>query len=269
MNVEPITLEKGSYRKYRKIEEGIKALSDISYELTGVKNLSGHLAFEVIPSISAGVTTLEGIQIEKIELRDAMKKYDNKRGVDEIKELLKIGINAMDMGHNGNGIGMTSVMRASLYGYTDLVIALILKGADIDIQQRNSDNGYTALIYAASNGYADVVEILIASGADVNITYYKGSALLEAIKEGHTGIAMTLIKAGADVNAIYSEGTALEVALKKANIEFVRSLIEAGADVNKQNNDGETALLAIVGLSYSSYKVKLERVTLLLESGLM
>ncbi len=287
INVKRITLEKGSYKQYRKIEEGVKALGDLSYELTGVKNISGHLAFDIGPSIAAGVTTTEGIQLEQISMRDALRKYDGKRGIDDVKELLKTGIDTKSKSkqiwdETGNRQvslnGWSSLMIASRFGYTDLVIAFVLEGADVNLAPYNSSN-LNALTLAIDSGHNDIVDILLVSKADPN--FRNSVALKYAIQKKNLHAVKSLIKYKIDISRMINvsgfpdndKDTALVYACrKKVSVDIIRALIEAGADINEVEATymGETPLIRTAG----SFRVighdpqwKIDAGKLLLESG--
>ncbi len=61
--------------------------------------------------------------------------------------------------------GMTFLMNMALRGQTELVKALIAKGANVNLQ---SNEGKTAADYAQENKHSDVVELLRAAGATIH-----------------------------------------------------------------------------------------------------
>jgi ankyrin repeat protein len=94
--------------------------------------------------------------------------------------------------------------QAAEDGHTHRVKALIAKGADPDIKDKN---GQTVLMCAASWGHTETVKALLAAGADVNAEAYNGvTALMCASVSGHTKTVKALLAAGADVNAVGADG---------------------------------------------------------------
>lgn len=96
-----------------------------------------------------------------------------------IRNLLGEGLDALDT------YGHTPLLLASMNRYTELAIALIEAGAELDVQD---DFGRTALSYAISYGEGEpnteLAEALIRAGADVNVTdNHKRTALTYAKSE--------------------------------------------------------------------------------------
>ena len=62
--------------------------------------------------------------------------------------------------------GRTALMWAAYSAHSDVIQALIVAGADVNVRY---ENGRTALMFAArSNPNPEVTQVLIAAGADVN-----------------------------------------------------------------------------------------------------
>jgi ankyrin repeat protein len=138
---------------------------------------------------------------------------------------------------------------ASCSGHQSMVQALILAGADVNVQ-----GGYfnTALQAASALGRKDIVQILVDAGADVNIQGgYLGNALQAASDRGYKEIVQTLVDAGADVNVQGGDySTALQAASACGHKDIVQILVDAGANVNVQGGDCNTALLAASANGY-------------------
>ncbi len=84
----------------------------------------------------------------------------------------------------------TSLMIASVYGYTEVARLLISAGADLDARGRI---GNTALIYAVQQGQTEPVRILVAEGANVDLRNEYGSNARDlAAGHGHRDIAEIL-----------------------------------------------------------------------------
>ena len=85
---------------------------------------------------------------------------------------------------NARSDGSTPLHEAASEGHTDVVIALIAAGADVNAQ---NERGYTPLHWAADRGHTETVRALIDSGADVNLADNSGwTPLHPAASSGHT-----------------------------------------------------------------------------------
>lgn len=77
------------------------------------------------------------------------------------------------MPNKANNYGWTPLLLSSLFGYTDTVLTLLKHGANPNhfnqLTDEGSLGGYTALHYAATNGHLEVVEALVLHGADINV----------------------------------------------------------------------------------------------------
>jgi ankyrin repeat protein len=98
-----------------------------------------------------------------------------------------------------SGIGLTALMPAASWGHSDIVAALLAKGAQVNLQDQE---GRTALIWAAfgDGGTKDsrvaVVKLLLANGADVNLRNSAGkTALMIARDKARLEIVQLLQKA--------------------------------------------------------------------------
>lgn len=91
----------------------------------------------------------------------------------------------------------TPLMKAALYGHSEIVGRLLDAGAQIDAQDKG---GYTAMMLAASNNHAGVVEMLLTRGAVVNHQEQTQgwTALIWAADKGHAETVESLLRHGAD-----------------------------------------------------------------------
>ena len=137
-----------------------------------------------------------------MKLEDALKLYEGQEGVEEIKSLIKKGINEKYpnkkiIGYRINIKNMCPIHIAAKFGYIEIVEALIENGADINITWLY---GETALHKACQSNKIDIVKILIKNGADVNIKNdIKQTALYYALDDGNEEIADILMKNGANL----------------------------------------------------------------------
>lgn len=133
--------------------------------------------------------------------------------------------------------------RAVNVGATERTLALLSSGS-INIDD-GDPVGMTPLMIASLNGYSRIVGILLEKGANVSIVDGDGrTALHAAAQDGHPAVAKLLVKAGSDLDAaIYSTGaTPLHLAAINGHSEVVSALIEAGANLNSRRLDGSTPL---------------------------
>ncbi|XP_077096700.1 KN motif and ankyrin repeat domain-containing protein 1b isoform X7 [Siphateles boraxobius] len=113
-----------------------------------------------------------------------------------VQELFSRG----DVNAKASQAGQTALMLAVSHGRIDMVRALLVAGAEVNIQD---DEGSTALMCAGEHGHADIVKLLLAQpGCDATLTDNdESTALSIALEAGHKDIAMLLY---AHVN--YSKG---------------------------------------------------------------
>lgn len=118
--------------------------------------------------------------------------------------------------------GMTALGAAVSAGHLEIVRRLKLAGANIDHQQQQ---GITPLILAAARGNADMVTLLLDQNAQVDLADDTESTALMAATQ----------------NALFS-------ARSEDALETIKRLIKAGANVDTVNNDGQTALMLLLGV---------------------
>lgn len=143
--------------------------------------------------------------------------------------------------NQGNVNGSTPLHFACANGYQDIALALIDKGANLDIQ--NKDRG-TPLMFACMNGHTDIAISLLERGADPDLANYNGDTALHiACEKGHQGIALALLDKGANPNLPDNDGyKALHYACQDNNKELVEALLIRGADPTARNNKGKEPL---------------------------
>jgi ankyrin repeat protein len=108
--------------------------------------------------------------------------------IDIVKEILsdpRTNVNIQ------NSSGRTALIKAIIYGHTEIVKLLLANGACPNIQDVD---GNTALIRVASNDYSSIAKILLDRGADPNLANKNGNTPLSiAIRNGRKHI-IELIK---------------------------------------------------------------------------
>jgi ankyrin repeat protein len=145
------------------------------------------------------------------ELLDAVYDGDTKG----VQAALASGADA----NTQNSDGMTSLMLASRYGYSDIVDLLLRYGADVNARDKD---GTTALMFASEwvkedgrDDFVKIVTLLLDHGAGINVKNRNGNTALI--------LASTASTAG-------------------TTIDVVKLLLDRGADVHIKNNDSYTAL---------------------------
>ncbi len=138
----------------------------------------------------------------------------------------------------------SALYLAAKYGYSEVVVELISRGADTDNTERHS-----ALCVAARNGHTDVVAELLRFGADINWSdHYGNTPLMEACIGGAPGtkevVSLLLADSGININQSNKAGrTALHhAAFWWRPVEVVSLLLQAGAELNRKDNKGNTPL---------------------------
>ncbi len=178
-----------------------------------------------------------------------MDAIDSKSNSTEIAQLLlaqeDIAVNTVTKR------GWTPLMEAANRGNSEIVKALIAKGANINAANEHE----TVLMCAARLHHPDVVQILL-ERPDILLNTQtpreKLTPLMAAVKSGYKDIvALLLSKPNIDVNAQDCNGcTALMFAAETRYLdqllarEITQLLLgKAGINVNLQNEKGETALI--------------------------
>jgi len=135
-----------------------------------------------------------------------------------------------------------NLIIAAEKGYTDEVLRLLNKGADINT---TTWEGITPLMYAVQNQDTSIVQILLLNGADTDKKPDNGiPVLINAVINNNLNIAEYLIRKGADINISDNDGnTALMYGSAYGLFVMSDMLIYYDADLNEKNNSGTDALM--------------------------
>ena len=104
-----------------------------------------------------------------------------------------------------NNRGQTAPMIASMCGYIDVINALLSKGVDVNAQD---SIGFTALMYAVRFYQAETIRILLASGANVNLVNKYGQTartMAFSTTRGRSEIARMFVDATAKKPIVSSQ----------------------------------------------------------------
>ncbi len=156
----------------------------------------------------------------------------------------------MDAGADGSagwrGCRGRTLLGAAAYGQKEqMVLTLLLAGAEPDVNVKFGANRETALHVAAAYGSNPSCTHLLLSGADPNLLDIANySPLHLAALAGHDGIIYKLLLKGArpDTKSSKSQLTPLHVAAFKGHASCVSALVRGGAYKDPRNGMGETPL---------------------------
>ena len=138
--------------------------------------------------------------------------------------------------------GETPLMSCARTGNVSAVGLLLDHAADVNL--RETERGQTALMWAAAERHSEVVRALIERGADVNARTQSGfTPLMFAAQNNDLESARLLVESGAEINAVTPKyDNALTVASASRAEEVAIFLLEEGADPNAEDRYGITPL---------------------------
>jgi hypothetical protein len=149
------------------------------------------------------------------------KEYTTRQLLDVAETLIAEGADV-----NGNKArGEVDPISFALYFYqVELASLLLEKGADVKVGN--------PLVWAAAKGFTDIVPALIAKGANMNYRFGEDEApiIVVAAFNNHFDIVRLLVDKGANVNLRDDDGkTAASIAYEKGEIEVYNYLKAHGA----------------------------------------
>jgi ankyrin repeat protein len=151
---------------------------------------------------------------------------------DVIEALLEAGADP-----NLHAPGTTPLLGTAAYEGERRTVELLLEyGADVN----RISGGRSAVHYAAEKGYHEILSALILCGADIELTDAETNRtpLQIAVEDNHVETVTALLEAGADPDSeAYPLSPPLIRAARLGYIEIVKLLVLHGADVNIR--DGE------------------------------
>ncbi|KAG5802751.1 hypothetical protein H9Q74_012333 [Fusarium xylarioides] len=140
----------------------------------------------------------------------------------------------------------SALIHAARANNNAIVNMLLKEGHKVDIQLDDSAYHGTPLVAAARAGYTDIVTALLEKGADVNYAAPKEiTPLMSAVLGNQATIAKTFLDAGADMNAVSGANNKWNATHFAYDLpECMKVLVEAGADINELGPDGTPFYLA-------------------------
>ncbi|XP_039624673.1 histone-lysine N-methyltransferase EHMT2 isoform X2 [Polypterus senegalus] len=144
--------------------------------------------------------------------------------------------------YNAEEDGSTGLHHAAKLGNLQMVNLLLATG---QVEVNAQDNGgWTPIIWAAEHKHIDVIRALLARGADVTLQDKERNICLHwASFAGSADIAELLLNAQCDVHSVNLHGdTPLHIAARESYLECVVLFLSRGASINVKNQEGDTPL---------------------------
>lgn len=148
-----------------------------------------------------------------------------------------------------NNDGTTALYVAVQINDVKLVHFLLRHGADVHQCRYPSGVRFTPIAMAASNGSTEIIKALIDKGANINYICGMGmTSLHHAVKHGKVNAARLLLEKGADINAKCKNKTPLDFAKESKNQEMIELLLPYHrcsnfSEKNKKSNHVNLSLL--------------------------
>uniref|UniRef100_A0A8C4Z5R9 Euchromatic histone-lysine N-methyltransferase 2 n=1 Tax=Gadus morhua TaxID=8049 RepID=A0A8C4Z5R9_GADMO len=138
--------------------------------------------------------------------------------------------------------GYTGLHHAAKQGNLQLV-HLLLETGQVDINAQDS-GGWTPIIWAAEHKHMDVIRALLSRGADVTIQDKEMNMCLHwASFAGSVDIAELVLNAGCSLSSVNMHGdTPLHIAAREGFLECVTLFLSRGANIDTTNREGDTPL---------------------------
>uniref|UniRef100_A0A7N9AW51 Euchromatic histone-lysine N-methyltransferase 2 n=1 Tax=Mastacembelus armatus TaxID=205130 RepID=A0A7N9AW51_9TELE len=138
--------------------------------------------------------------------------------------------------------GYTALHHAAKLGSLEIV-NMLLETGQVDVNAQDN-GGWTPIIWAAEHKHVDVIKALLNRGADVTITDKELNVCLHwAAYAGSVDIAELVLNAGCSLSSVNMHGdTPLHIAAREGYLECVTLFLSRGADIDIMNREGDTPL---------------------------
>ncbi|XP_030596898.1 histone-lysine N-methyltransferase EHMT2 isoform X2 [Archocentrus centrarchus] len=138
--------------------------------------------------------------------------------------------------------GYTGLHHAAKLGNLEIV-NMLLETGQVDVNAQDS-GGWTPIIWAAEHKHVDVIKALLNRGADVTINDKELNVCLHwAAYAGNVDIAELVLNAGCSLSSVNVHGdTPLHIAAREGYLDCVTLFLSRGADIDIMNREGDTPL---------------------------
>ncbi|XP_070841233.1 histone-lysine N-methyltransferase EHMT2 isoform X4 [Chaetodon trifascialis] len=138
--------------------------------------------------------------------------------------------------------GYTGLHHAAKLGNQEIV-SMLLETGQVDVNAQDS-GGWTPVIWAAEHKHVDVIKALLNRGADVTINDKELNVCLHwAAYAGNVDIAELVLNSGCSLASVNMHGdTPLHIAAREGYLECVTLFLSRGADIDIMNREGDTPL---------------------------
>uniref|UniRef100_A0A673G9W5 Histone-lysine N-methyltransferase EHMT2-like n=1 Tax=Sinocyclocheilus rhinocerous TaxID=307959 RepID=A0A673G9W5_9TELE len=138
--------------------------------------------------------------------------------------------------------GSTGLHHAAKLGNLE-VLMLLLSTGQVDLNAQDS-GGWTPIIWAAEHRHIDVIRALLNRGADVTLRDKEMNVCLHwASFAGSAEIAELVLNAGCPLSSVNLHGdTPLHIAAREGYTDCVTLFLSRGADIDIMNKEGDTPL---------------------------
>uniref|UniRef100_A0A665VCH8 Euchromatic histone-lysine N-methyltransferase 2 n=2 Tax=Echeneis naucrates TaxID=173247 RepID=A0A665VCH8_ECHNA len=138
--------------------------------------------------------------------------------------------------------GYTGLHHAAKLGSLEIV-SMLLETGQVDVNAQDS-GGWTPIIWAAEHKHVDVIKALLNRGADVTINDKELNVCLHwAAYAGNVDIAELVLNSGCSLASVNMHGdTPLHIAAREGYLDCVTLFLSRGADIDIMNREGDTPL---------------------------
>uniref|UniRef100_A0A671WTC5 Euchromatic histone-lysine N-methyltransferase 2 n=1 Tax=Sparus aurata TaxID=8175 RepID=A0A671WTC5_SPAAU len=138
--------------------------------------------------------------------------------------------------------GYTGLHHAAKLGNLE-ILNMLLETGQVDVNAQDS-GGWTPIIWAAEHKHITVIKALLNRGADVTINDKELNVCLHwAAYAGSVDIAELVLNAGCSLASVNMHGdTPLHIAAREGYLECVTLFLSRGADIDIMNREGDTPL---------------------------
>nr|XP_043909106.1 histone-lysine N-methyltransferase EHMT2 isoform X1 [Solea senegalensis] len=138
--------------------------------------------------------------------------------------------------------GYTGLHHAAKLGNLE-ILKMLLETGQVDVNAQDN-GGWTPIIWAAEHKHVDVIKALLNRGADVTIKDKELNVCLHwAAYAGNVDIAELVLNSGCSLASVNMHGdTPLHIAAREGYLECITLFLSRGADIDIMNREGDTPL---------------------------